>query len=459
MSELHDKQLAAVQEALRIEDNSPLSECLGDIRSEDIAEFIDLLDPPDRERVMIALGDQNAGEVLSQVDDAVRAELLEDLPKETITDAVATLPPDDAADVLADLSDAQSEDVLKQISPEQAAEIRPLLEYHEETAGGVMTPDVLAVSAETTVQDAVNQLRQAQHDPQHVDDFFRVFVTGSDGELRGSVSINRLITAPPGTPITDIMDPDIAAALVHEDQEQVLNTLRRYDLVSIPVVDTAGKLVGRITHDDLMDVAAEEAEEDMFRMAGTDPDELDTASIFAAARIRATWLLPCMLGTMISAFILATFGQVGLAALIPFVPMIMAMGGNSGIQSSTVIVSGLARGDFALSHLFPVFLKEIRIALILAVVCALAASVVVPFAIQVMHVESVDTIVVPRIVLAVGLGMFLAILSAVTLGAVLPFAFRRVGIDPAIASGPFITTFNDIVGLAIYLAVGFLVIP
>jgi len=458
MSELHDKQFAAIRKALRSSDNAPLSECLDDIRSQDLAEIIDLLDPPDRERVMSVLDNQDAGEVLSQVDDAVRAELLEDLPEETIKDAVATLPPDDAADLLAEMPDDRSEVVLKQIPPEQAAEIRPLLEYDEETAGGVMTPDVLTVSAEATVHDAVEQLRQAELDPQHVDDFFQVFVTDPDAKLRGAVPITRLLVAPHDTPIASVMETDIHAALVDEDQEQVLNTLRRYDLVTIPVVDAAGKLVGRITHDDLMDVAIEEAEEDMFRMAGTDPDELDTASILAAARIRATWLLPCLLGTTLSALILATFDRVGLAALIPFVPMIMAMGGNSGIQASTVIVSGLARGDFALSHLLPVFLKEIRIAFVLAVVCALAATVIAPVAIQLMHAGAADAPVL-RIQLAVGLGMFLAILTAVTLGAVLPFAFRRVGIDPAIASGPFITTFNDIVGLAIYLAVGLLVIP
>jgi len=437
-----------------------LSACLDEIRSEDLAEIIDLFEPAERDRVLSALDHQVAGEVLSQVDEAVRSALVEEMPAERMEAVFATLPPDDAADFIAELPKEQSEDLLKQISPEQADEIRPLLEYDEETAGGVMTPDVLSVNIDASVQDAIDQLRQAQLDPQHADTFFNVFVTDAEDRLQGFVSIPRLITAPPMTAIADLMDREFASAHVDEDQEHVLNTLRRYDLVTIPVVDDLGKLVGRITHDDLMDVAAEEAAEDLYRMAGTDAAELESASIVRAARIRATWLIPCLLGTAVSSLILISFEAHSLVVLIPFVPMIPAMGGNSGIQTSTVIVSRLATGDFAISHLLPVFFREIRIALVLAMICALAAGCIVPvtFSLFEGHGDPLPAATLIRTQCAVGLSMFLAILTAVTLGTFFPFAFRRLGVDPAIASGPFITTLNDITGLTIYMTVGLLIL-
>jgi magnesium transporter len=235
-------------------------------------------------------------------------------------------------------------------------------------------------------------------------------------------------------------------------------------VVEAAVVDEHDRLIGIITHDDLLDVAEEEAEEDMLRMAGTDPSERDTSSPLRAARIRLTWLLPCMAGMLLTAaviirfeprFELAVFG-----ALIPFVPMIGAMGGNTGVQTSTVVVRGFATGELAGTKLGRALYREGRIALLMAPVCGLVAWAMVQVSLPLLKsIEGLDTTGIDplRVALAVGFAMCAAILVAAFLGIALPFTFRKLNIDPAIASGPIVTTTNDIISVSIYLSIGMVI--
>ncbi|MCH7886045.1 MAG: magnesium transporter, partial [Planctomycetes bacterium] len=261
------------------------------------------------------------------------------------------------------------------------------------------------------------------------------------------------------TKLADICDRDYVAVYAGDDQEVVVQIIRKYDAFEAAVIDADGRLVGRITHDDLFDVAEEEAAEDMYRMAGTDPAELETSSVLHAARIRLTWLLPCMAGMLLTAIVLnqsrPNFDLALFAALVLFVPMIGATGGNSGIQISTVIVRGFATGELASTKVGRALAREGRIALAMAPVCGLTAWGLVSLLFPVLQKYAGGSEILPepeRVALAVGAGMTAAVLMAAFLGIALPFGFRKLGVDPAISSGPLVTTLNDVVSVAVYMA-------
>jgi len=335
----------------------------------------------------------------------------------------------------------------------QSQQIRPLLEYGEDTAGGIMTPVVVKVRDSATVDEAIHQLRNAAAD----EDFYAVYVVDDRERLVGLVPLRRLVVSPPDTPIRKIMQPDVISVRADEDQEEVVNLFRKYDLAAVPVVDGDGRLLGRVTVDDVIDALVEEADEDLFAMAGTEPEELDSTSVLRAARIRGTWLLFCLLGTVVSATIITVYqrraGDAEHMLLLAFVPMIAAMAGNTGIQTSTVVVRGLAMGDLAGRSLPLAVARELRVGLLVALGCAFVGGLIaIIFAsISIGHASGQPTH--PLIVgVIVSLAMFWAVTAATVLGLTLPFVFRRIGVDPAIASGPFVTTGNDAISVAIYLS-------
>ncbi|MBN1347140.1 MAG: magnesium transporter, partial [Phycisphaerae bacterium] len=297
---------------------------------------------------------------------------------------------------------------------------------------------------------------------------FFIYVVDEKDRLRGLVPLRKLITVPPNTAISAIMNRDVVSVTVDEDQEEVVNVIRRHDLPAVPVLDLDGRLVGRITHDDVADVIFEEADEDMLRMAGTDAAELERASSVRAARVRMTWLLPCLIGTAGTALVMALFrapvGSANFGILILFAPMIMAMGGNSGIQASTIIIRGLATQEMAGQSVLLALRREAPIAVLVGLACGVVAGILA-FAVVSLHgalglqemLNEPPADLHPTAVgVAVSLAMLLAILMAVGLGTFLPFGFRKVGIDPAIASGPLITTSNDVISVSIYLSIGLL---
>jgi magnesium transporter len=236
------------------------------------------------------------------------------------------------------------------------------------------------------------------------------------------------------------------------DQEEVRNIFSKNDLIEAPVLENDNKLVGRITADRIIEVAEEEAAEDLYTMAGTDADELETASVFRAARVRMTWLLPCIIGTAITALVMRFFEGHNLViyvAAVAFVPMIAAISGNAGLQTSAIVVSGLATGHLAALRLNQVFTREVRIAVLVALSCGIIGGLVCA---TLLHLEAMEsTIKSIQLVFAFGAAMFSAIMVATTLGLFLPFLFRRIHIDPAISSGPLVTTANDSISVAIYM--------
>ena len=438
---------------LEAEDIAGLRGLLGEQRSSDIAEVVELLDKEQRQAIFDALEKSISAEVLEKVDEATRGELFELFGDEELAGLISQLDPDDAADVLSELPEERMDGVLKGIAPDESAKIRDLMSYSEDCAGGIMDPAVISVPEDATVAEAVSKIRSAEID----EDFYSVYVVDKFGRFVGDVRLRLLLTSREDTKMSSLIDPDTIYVTAGADQEEVRNIFSKNDLIVAPVLSKRHKLIGRITADRVIEVAEEEAAEDLYTMAGTDADELDKFSAFHAARIRMTWLLPCLIGTGITAVVLTFFhwkfaaGNLGLifAAAIPFVPMIAAISGNAGLQTSAIVVSGLATGHLAALKLSQVFSREVRIAVVVALSCGVIGGAICALLLNSRAPES--TIEPMRIVFAFGVGMFSAIIVATTLGLFLPFLFRRIGIDPAISSGPLVTTANDSISVAIYM--------
>lgn len=453
MADGQKELLQQIEHLLESEDMSVLSELLSDQRSSDIAEVVELVDNERRRTIFDVMDEPMSAEVLEKVDEATRAELFELLGDEELNRLLLHLDSDDAADVLFELPEEQRTQLLEGMPPTESAEIRKLMGYSEDSAGGIMDPVVISVPEYATIAEAINKIRAAEID----EDFYSVYVVNQAGRFLGDIRVRLLLTRPESTKIRDLIDPDTIYVHVDTDQEEVRNIFSKNDLIVVPVLDRSHKLVGRITADRVIEVAEEEAAEDLYTMAGTDPDELDTFSAFHAARVRMTWLLPCLIGTGITALVLIffhdTFDIEGLSivytAALFFVPMIAAISGNAGLQTSTIVVSGLATGHLAALKFSQVCTREVRIALLVALSCGLLGGLACAVLV---HSKTTDSSIESmRLVFAFGTAMFSAIMVATTLGLFLPFLFRRIGIDPAISSGPLVTTANDSISVAIYM--------
>jgi len=453
MSDEQKQLVQKIKSLLESEDMSALSELLRDQRSSDIAEVVELLDNEQRRTIFDILDKPTSAEVLEKVDEATRAELFGLLKDDEVKALVSELDHDDAADLLAEMPEEVSQKVLQSLSPADSLEIRKLMSYSEDSAGGIMDPVVISVPEDATVAEAINKIRAAEID----EDFYSVYIVDRMGQFLGDVRIRLLLTRPEGTKIKDLIDPDTIYVTADADQEEVRNIFSKNDLIVVPVLDKDHKLIGRITADRMVEVAQEEAAEDLYTMAGTDPAELQKESVFWAAGVRMTWLLPCLIGTGITVLVLMFFNwkfNIKNLSLIyttafAFVPMIAAISGNAGLQTSAIVVSGLATGHLAALKLSQVFTREVRIALLVALSCGLLGGTVC--AILLGSKAGADNIEPMRLIFAFGTAMFSAIMVATTLGLFLPFLFRRIGIDPAISSGPLVTTANDSISVAIYM--------
>jgi len=426
------------------------------------------------------MDNEMAAEVFEKVEEATRSELFDILETEELKNIISELDADEAADILQELSTEESAELLQAIPPADSREIRALMKYSEDSAGGIMDPVVLSVTEEATVAEAINKIRAAEVD----EDFYSVFVVDEHNKFVGDVRIRLLLTSAEEKKIRELTDVDTIYVDTETDQEHIRNVFRHNDLIVVPVLDHQHRLVGRITADIVLEVAEEEAAEDFYAMAGTEPEELEDVSVLHAARIRLTWLMPCLIGTAVTAFLLMVFESfeksVYLAA-VAFVPMIAAISGNAGLQTSAIVISRLASGHLAAQRLKQVFQREVRIAVVIALSCGVIGAVlcaVLPSIIGGVKSDlSQDTITSSdpsnpveeaentvnlkiikhmRIVFAFGFGMFSAIMVATTLGLMLPFLFRKIGIDPAISSGPLVTTANDSISVAIYMLLAIL---
>lgn len=464
---LHDR----IEELIEEDNRQQLRELLAEQHPGDIADIVEMFNDEQRRLVFDLMGADFSAEVIEKSDEATRADIFDILKSEEVGSIIAELSPEDAADVLGEFEEEQSEQLLAKLEPANSAQIRKLMKYSEDSAGGIMDPLVLSVPEEATVSEAIAQIRQANID----EDFYSVFVINSKGQFLGDLRLRYLLTSKADTKVKQLVDTNAFYVTADTDQEDVRNFFRKNDLIVVPVVDQLHRLVGRITADRVIEVAEEEAAEDIYTMAGTDPDELEKASIFRAARIRMTWLLPCLIGTAVTAFVALSFKGIFInaelfyiyATAFAFAPMIAAISGNAGLQTSAIVVSGLATGHLADLSLKKVFSREVRIAVLVALTCAFLGSMVCSFLPGILDPgtfsgsgakEPVTFAEQRRIATAFGFAMFSAIMVATTLGLFLPFVFRKISVDPAISSGPLVTTANDSISVAIYMLLTLLLV-
>ena len=449
MAEERIKLLQQIEPLLENEDHSAIKAILEDRRTSDIAEVVETLDDDELRLIFDVLDIETSAEVIEKVDEATRSQLFKLLKDHELRTIILELDLDDAADLLAELPDDESQQLLATISPNTASRIRSLMRYSEDSAGGIMDPVLISVTENATVAEAVNKIRAAEID----EDFYSVFVVDDKGKYIGEVRVRRLLTEPEGKHIAELLEEDPICVDAYADQEEVRNIFSKNDLIVVPVVDKFKNLIGRITADRIIEVAEEEAAEDVYTMAGTDPDELEKVSTLRAARIRMTWLLPCLMGTGVTALLMlffrSNFRPVFLAAA-AFAPMIAAISGNAGLQTSAIVMSGLATGHLAALNFKQVFEREVRIALLVALACGTLAAMLC-LAMLIFKGTDEEIVNIGRLVLALGIAMFSAIMVSTTLGLALPFLFKKIGIDPAISSGPLVTTANDSISVAIFL--------
>jgi len=427
-----------------------VAEAVGDVHPREVAEALLELDSAERLWCFRHLPAGMKPDVLAELEELGAVDFINALSDTELAEAVEEMAPDDAADVIADLEAPRGSSVLKLMSKEESDEIRQLLRYGPETAGGIMTPDVVSLPADITVAQALQRLGEVETD----EPIYNVFVTDSDGRLVGVVRLWDLIRLKDrNATLGEVADRDIVAARVDMDQEEVSRLMLRFDLAAIPVVDHSGRLVGRITADDVMDVLEEEASEDIFRMAGSDDAELTAASPWKASRIRIRWLLITLLTGVVTSMLLKNFinnlSQV--LALSFFVPIVMAMGGNTGIQSSTLLVRAIALGLVKGRSIARLLLREIASAVIMGLICGTVIGIWAYYLIS----RGAISQEYPVLFLAftVGTAMLCAMTFGALFGALVPLTLHRLKIDPAVASGPFVTSFNDIFALLIYHSV------
>jgi magnesium transporter len=403
---------------------------LGERDPYDIAEFIGDLAPPEISRIVLLLGDPLGPDVLQTMAKLDGARLVE------------RMNPDDRVDLIKALPDEVAERILPLIAQAKRNEIAKLVTYEEGMAGSIMTTEYAAVSGELTVTGALSELRRIAPDR---DTLYNVFVVNDSRQLVGVIPLKDLFVLPSLASVKDVMKADAKSVDATSDVEDVLRVVRDYDLVSVPVVDTEGKLLGIVTHDDVVDVLEDEVTEDMYHFgAAGEPLRYLPTNPFRLARERVVWLILLAAVGFVSGMIIHRYEAMitSVFALAIFIPVINASGGNAGTQASTVIIRGLATGEVSLSNWLKIFWKEIVVGMTIGVIVALVG------ALRGYVLESNI-----RLALTVGLAMVSVVTLATVLGAVLPLVFKKIKLDPAVVSGPFIASVLDVVALVIYLEI------
>ncbi|MBN1561827.1 magnesium transporter [candidate division KSB1 bacterium] len=422
------------------EDAPALKSIIIDSHPADLADILRDLDDEERAYLFSLMTAETASEVMTELDEVTREDIVSDLETERLSEIVDEMDSDDAADVVAELPQEIKAEVLANIEPQDRAEVERLLVHEEDSAGGIMALEYIAVYEDQTVDDAIREIRRRADE---IDEVFYIYALDRGGRLVGVVPLKSLLLRNPRRLIRDVMFRDVISVSTEMDQEQVANIVRKYNLSAVPVVDKNQRLVGRITIDDIIDVLHEEANEDIQRMAGiSDEEVLQETSAVRISRNRLPWLLISFFGELGSALVLsrfdATLEEIIISAF--FIPVIMATGGNAGIQSSTIVVRSLAMNDTGATRLWNRVLRELRVATLNGLIIGALLFTVIFFW---KHQTAFGFVS--------GLAIILVMINSAAFGAIVPFVLHKLKVDPAIATGPFITTANDIFGLLIYL--------
>ncbi|MBI9068066.1 MAG: magnesium transporter [Salinivirgaceae bacterium] len=442
--ELTRDYLEKLRQGIEANDVKIVKELTNDLHPADIAEILDEISIDEARFVYLHIDKEFGSDVLVEMEEDVRERFLALLSGEEIASVfIDNMDSDDAADIISELSEERQEEVLSHISDiQQAGDIVDLLNYDEDTAGGLMATELISVKENWTVTRCLDEIRiQAEE----VDEIFFVYVVDEKETLIGTLPLKKLLLANGNTLIKDIFDGNVISVKTDMDSEDVANVMEKYDLVAVPVVDGIGRLKGRITIDDVVDVIKEEAEKDYQMISGISGDVEHSDSIFQLTKARIPWLMIGMSGGVLAALVIGGFETE--LALYPqlafFITLITATGGNAGIQSSSIIVQGLASKTIGLESTTRKLIKELSIALINGIILS---TLLFAYNVLVEHPMALS--------ISVSLALITVIVVASLFGTFVPLALNRIKIDPAVATGPFITTTNDVIGLFIYFWIG-----
>lgn len=444
--ELTNEFISELNELINNKDPQSVQSYIKDCHHADIAEILDELEFENACFLFELLEDNIAADVLVELEDDLREELLKiHSPKEIAEEFVDNMDSDDAADIISELPENKKQEVLSHIEDQElASDIADLLNYEEDTAGGLMAKELIKVNSNWSVMRCVKEMRRQAEDVELV---YTIYVVDDNNVLLGTLSLKRLLLTDSKTVISDIMKEDIIKVSASMDQEEVANTMNKYDLIVLPVVNDLNQLIGRITADDVMHIMKEEAEKDYQMASGISEDVESSDTVWEITRARLPWLLIGMIGGLFGAKVIGVFDIEKNYQMAFFIPLIAAMGGNVGVQSAAIVVQSLAGGTNSLGNISQRLLKELGVALVNGVICSsiiLLAAYFLGYGIL--------------LSLTVSIALLSVIIFAALFGTFIPLILDKNKIDPALATGPFITTVNDVLGLFIYFFIGQLIL-
>ncbi len=436
--------LNEILEAIKIRDDAASVLMLDSLHPADIAEIYDELSIEEATYLYMLLDPEKASDVLVELEENDRDEFLKSLPSDVIASQfIHHMDSDDAADVIGDLAEEKKQEVLLHIDDmEQAGDIVDLLGYHEDTAGGLMAKELIRVNENWGVATCIREMRKQAED---LDEIYYIYVVNNENVLIGVLSLKALLLASASTKVRDIYNADIQSVQTDASSEEVAQIMEKYDLIVLPVTDSIGRLMGRITIDDVVDVIREEAERDYQLASGITTDVEATDSPARLSRARLPWLIIGLFGGIVVAAVIGRFeNDIKInPEMAFFIPLIAAMAGNVGIQSSAIIVQGIASNSLGLERTSRKLGKELVVALLNGLILS-GILFLYNFFVS-------DSL---ALTFTVSISLFIVIIFAALFGTLIPLVLNRIKIDPALATGPFITTMNDIMGLFIYFLMG-----
>jgi magnesium transporter len=410
----------------------------------DMAWVFRHLSPTERKDIFNIISQTDlVGEFLSEVDLAIMLDLVEDLTPKFLVAVLSEMASDDVADLLEAMPEDMANEIRRLMEKEDREEVDELLQYHPETAGGLMSPDFMALDGELSAGDAIKKIQELSEEMEMA---FYLYITHGDGQLAGVISLRQLILHPPYRLLKNIMNSNVTSVATDTNQEEVAHVISQYNFLAVPVVDSNYNLVGIVTVDDIIDVIREEATEDFLQMAGAGKDrEILLKSTFDNAMTRAPWLFASWIGGVLAMFIITYFDAElrKVLVLAAFIPIVMGMGGNIATQSSTIIIRGMATGRVNMQELSKLIFKEMRVGLILGAVYGLFLGILAFFG----YAEPAN------LGLVVGFSVLFVMTLSATVGTFVPLILKRLDFDAAVATGPFVTTSIDILGVLAYFLI------
>lgn len=437
--ELSNEFLDRFQEALDQKDSNFITESLQGVSHADITELLYQFDTDECKYVLQILDPAIGSDVVSELDEDTRRKFIKKLEPEELAKYIELMDSDDGADILFDINIKDREEIISYIKDEENANnLLDLLRYDDDVAGGLMAKELIKCNLNWTIRQCIEEIRKQA---ETVEKIYSVYVVDDYGKLVGKVSLKKIILSEDSAKVRDIYDEDIVSVETYLDEEEVAQIMRKYDLESVPVVNARGKLVGRITIDDIVDVITEQAEEERAMMSGISADVEEDDTVWKLSKARLPWLTIGMIGGLMGAWMIGLFEKdiVLIPAMAFFIPLITATGGNVGIQSSSLVVQSLANPSAFSESMVRRFLKVLFVAILNGLVLALLVLLAIWLLTKDQSMAS-----------TVGFSLFAVVLLASLMGTITPLVLHKFGVNPALASGPFITTANDILGLAVY---------